>query len=133
MSLRERLIDHEGYEPLPYTDSQGKITIGVGHNLTDNGLPDHIIDALLDYDIGIARNELDRIHPKWREYRPNRKDALTELMFNMGAPSLLTFKKMWAAIEAEDWAEAAVQLLDSKYARQVGMRAHVIADLLEDG
>lgn len=133
MSLIERLKDHEGYETFPYADTLGKITIGVGHNLTDNGLPDHIIDLLLDWDIDQARRELDRIHPQWREYTPNRKDALVELVFNMGAPSLLTFKKMWAAIEAEDWAEAAVQLLDSKYARQVGMRAHVIADQLEDG
>jgi len=133
VSLRESLIDHEGYETHPYTDTAGKITIGVGHNLTDNGLPDHIIDLLLDWDIDQARRELDRIHPQWREYTPNRKDALVELVFNMGAPKLLTFKKMWAAIEAEDWAEAAVQLLDSRYAQQVGMRAHVIADQLEDG
>lgn len=133
MSLIERLKDHEGYETFPYTDTVGKITIGVGHNLTDNGLPDHIIDLLLDWDIDQARRELDRIHPQWREYTPNRKDALVELVFNMGTPSLLTFKKMWAAIEAEDWAEAAAQLLDSRYAVQVGMRAHVIADQLEDG
>lgn len=134
MTLEERLRLHEGYEQYPYTDTKGKITIGVGHNLTDNGLPEHIIQALLDYDIQIAREELDRVHPDWRGYTSKRRDCLVELMFNMGAPSLLTFKKMWAAIEREDWPEAALELLDSRWAEQVGPhRAAKLADLLEDG
>lgn len=136
MSLAERLKRHEGYETFPYPDpvkGYDAITIGVGHNLSANGLPDFIIDQLLDYDIGVARNELDRIHPEWRSYSPNRKDALTELMFIMGAPTLLSFKRMWGYIKTGDWAEAAVELLDSRFAEQVGQRAHTIADLLEDG
>ena len=133
MNLEQRITLHEGRRALPYKDTEGKLTIGVGHNLTDNGLPDHIIDLLLEWDIDMARRELDRIHPGWRNYSPNRKDCLVELMFNMGAPSLLTFKKMWAAIEREDWAEAAAQLLDSKWAVQVGPnRSATLADLLED-
>ena len=134
MSLEERLRRHEGEEQFPYTDTQGKITIGVGHNLTDNGLPDHIIEALFQWDIGIARNELDRIHPNWRGYTPKRRDCLVELVFNMGAPTLQTFVKMWAAIEAEDWPEAAAELLNSRWAVQVGpRRSATLADMLEDG
>jgi lysozyme len=133
MNLEARIKQHEGLRTHPYVDTQGKLTIGVGHNLTDNGLPDHIIDLLLEWDIDIARQELDRIHPDWRKYSPNRKDCLVELLFNMGAPALMTFKKMWAAIEREDWREAAVQLLDSRWAEQVGPdRSSTLADLLED-
>lgn len=134
MTLEKLLTKHEGRKTHPYTDTVGKLTIGVGHNLTDNGLPDHIIDLLLEWDIDVSRRELDRIYPGWRSCTPNRKDCLVSLMFNMGAPALLTFKKMWAAIEREDWAEAAAQLLDSRWAVQVGPhRSSTLADMLEDG
>lgn len=133
MDLEALLTKHEGRRTHPYTDTVGKLTIGVGHNLTDNGLPDHIIDLLLEWDIDVARRELDRIHPGWRQYSPNRKNCLVSLVFNMGAPTLLTFKKMWAAIEREDWKEAAAQLLDSRWAVQVGPdRSSTLADMLED-
>ena len=45
--LEQLLIDHEGYEKKPYTDTVGKITIGVGWNLSDKGLPEEIIQQLL--------------------------------------------------------------------------------------
>lgn len=136
MTLEERLTKHEGRETYPYPDpvkGMDAITIGVGHNLSANGLPDFIIDLLLCHDIKVAREELDRIHPQWRGYTQTRRDALTELMFIMGAGTLSTFKKMWACIDQEDWSGAAIELLDSRFAQQVGRRAHVIADLLEDG
>lgn len=134
MTLDERLRQHEGCESHPYTCPAGKITIGVGHNLTDNGLPDHIIEQILWHDIDVCRKELDRVHPAWRGYTSNRRDCLVELMFNMGWPALSTFVLMWGAIDRGDWSEAAAQLLDSRWAVQVGpTRASRLADLLEDG
>jgi len=35
---------------------------------------------------------------------------------------------MIAAVNKRDWTEAAVQLLDSKYAKQVGYRAEELAE-----
>ncbi|MAA66777.1 MAG: lysozyme [Alteromonadaceae bacterium] len=133
--LRERLIEHESYEKYPYSCSAEKLTIGVGHNLTDRGLPDHIIDQLLNWDIEIAIDDLEDLDPNWASYSTNRQDALIELSFALGKPNLTLFKKMWAAIKQEtpDWEEAAAQLLDSKFATQVGKRAHTLADLLRSG
>jgi lysozyme len=131
MTLEERITKHEGRMKMPYEDSEGNLTIGVGHNLDSRGLPEHIIDELLRYDIQESRDELDRIYPDWRHWSNDRRDAMTELMFNMGAPALLTFVKMWAAIRRDDWETAADELLDSKWAKQVGPnRSTTLAELL---
>jgi lysozyme len=45
------------------------------------------------------------------------------MMFNMGLPRLSQFKKMKAAVDAGDWDEAANQMEDSRWYRQVQNRA----------
>ena len=135
IGLKSRLIEHEGYKTHPYTCTAGKVTIGVGHNLTDRGLPDFIIDKLLDYDIEIATEDLSVLDPNWQSYSGARQQALVELSFIMGRGRLSGFQLMWAAIKRDepDWNEAAAQLLDSKFATQVGQRAQTLADLLRNG
>jgi lysozyme len=38
-----------------------------------------------------------------------------------------------AAIEAEDWATAATEMMDSRWAKQVGARAVRLAEMMEKG
>ena len=45
--LIEQLRLHEGVEHMPYKDTVGKLTIGVGRNLDDRGLSDDEIDYIL--------------------------------------------------------------------------------------
>tara|TARA_R110002094_G_scaffold157781_1_gene144016 strand:+ start:8031 stop:8426 length:396 start_codon:yes stop_codon:yes gene_type:complete len=121
-SLVDDLIRHEGYRRHLYEDTEGNLTIGVGYNIEEKGLPDYIIRFLLDDSIKEARSELSRIAPDLHLSR-TRQDVLLNMLFNMGAPRLLTFKKMWAAIENNDFETAADEMLDSKWADQVGQRA----------
>ena len=52
--LRDLLERHEGRRAFPYLDTVGKLTIGVGRNLSDRGLSEDEIDLLLASDIAIA-------------------------------------------------------------------------------
>ena len=45
---------------------------------------------------------------------------MINMLFNLGLPRLLGFTNMWAAIQAGDYAKAADEMLDSKWAAQVG-------------
>ena len=54
-----------------------------------------------------------------------------DLGFNMGVPTLSTFRNMLECLKQKDWDGAAKNLLDSKYAKQVGRRAIYNAHLLE--
>lgn len=133
MSIQELIESHEGREKFPYTDTTGHITIGIGRNLTGKGLSDDEIEYLFNNDLRDARNELDRIFPAWRQLSPARKDVLVSMMFNLGTPRYLTFKKFWRAMESEDFERAAHEMLDSRWAEQVGTRADELAEMMLDG
>jgi lysozyme len=55
------------------------------------------------------------------------------MLFNMNSQKLLQFRKMWTAIEAEDFERAAAEMLDSRWAEQVGQRAVDLAEIMRAG
>lgn len=129
--VEKNLIEAEGREIKPYVDTSNKITIGVGHNLTDLGLPEDIIDVLLKRDIDIAVKEAARIFPTFLILPESVKAAIIELTFNLGATKLKTFKKFITAINNKQWLTAKAELLNSKWASQVkSRRANRIADMI---
>tara|TARA_R110000772_G_scaffold151616_3_gene262394 strand:- start:812 stop:1240 length:429 start_codon:yes stop_codon:yes gene_type:complete len=132
-SLHASLRLHEGIKLKPYVDTEGYLTIGIGHNL-DNGITIKQAYLLLEEDIEVSIQELNRFHPTWNLHNDERQNVLIELMFNLGAPSLNKFKKMWAALEARDYSKAAHEMLDSKWARQVGEgRSTTLSDQMRLG
>jgi lysozyme len=134
---RNRLIDqlriHEGVEKTVYNDSEGIPTIGVGRNLRDRGLSDDEIDYLLSNDIDIVVDELDKVMPWWRDLDEVRQRVLCDLVFNLGMPRFSGFKKSISYMKQQMWDQAANELLDSKWARQVGRRAHTLSEMMRTG
>ena len=135
-ALKNRLVKqlklHEKVERFPYRDTVGKLTIGVGRNLTDVGLHEHEINLLLDTDIELVVNELEEY--SWFEaLSDNRKLVVIDMMFNLGKPRFDKFKKMLAGIESANWNEASEQMLSSKWARQVKGRAITLATMMLSG
>jgi lysozyme len=124
---------HEGVESKVYKDHLGIETIGVGRNLKDRGLSEDEIDYLLTNDITIIENELDKAFPWWRDLDEVRQRALADLAFNMGIPRLHGFVKMLGGLQRRDYHAAAEELLDSKYAKQVGARSERVAGMIRTG
>lgn len=132
MSLRDWIIAHEKLKLKPYLDTVGKLTIGVGRNLDDNGISVEESYFLLDNDIARCKRELE-IYPWYMRLDPNRKDAILNMCFNLGISRLLGFKKMIKALERHDYTRAAIEALDSKWASQVKGRAIDVATVLREG
>ena len=124
---------HEGVEKHPYTDTVGKTTIGVGRNLTDRGISDATIEQMLIEDIELVQDELDKHYPDWCKLSEQRQMVLIDMCFNMGLPRLTTFKKFWAALKAARYAEASKEMLNSKWANQVGQRALTLSKMMSEG
>ena len=120
----------EGLRLKPYLDSVGKLTIGYGRNLDDNGISEVEAETMLKADIEVAASELDHNIPWWRGLPEAAQNALVNMVFNLGWPRLSLFKKMLAALETRDYETAAVEALHSKWAGQVGERAKRIAALM---
>ena len=133
MRLIAQLRKHEGVEHKPYTDTVGKLTIGVGRNLDDRGLSDHEIDFLLQNDIQLVEEELDQWWSHWRSLNQTRQLVVADMMFNMGRPRLSQFKMFLAALQAANYEMASTEMLDSKWASQVKGRATTLADMMSTG
>lgn len=132
MNIKEQLIRDEGLRLKPYKDTEGFLTIGVGRNLDGKGITKEEAMELLDNDMQEIIIQLSTQLP-WTKNLYGPRFGVLINMGMMGVPKLLEFKKMLAAIKAEDWSAAAKELLDSKYAKQVGQRANRLARQLETG
>lgn len=131
VDVRDDLKRDEGLRLKPYRDTVGKLTIGYGRNLDDVGITEDEAEYMLEGDIEHVLEQLDRTLPWWNDLNESRKRALVNMAFNLGIGGLLKFKKMLAALKAGDYEHAAVEALDSRWAKQVGQRADRIAELLK--
>lgn len=127
------LVRDEGIVLKPYMDSVGKLTIGIGRNLEDNGITEDEALFLAKEDANRARRECRFSFGFWDDLSERRKRALANMCFNLGLPRLLNFKKMILALENGYYDQAADEALDSAWARQVGERAQRIARAFREG
>ena len=132
-ALEDQLIDHEGLELKPYHCTADKLTIGVGRNIQDRGITEDEARYLLKNDIKIVEDELLTRQPVVAGLDSVRQRVLVDMGFNLGLPILMKFQNMWAAIEDEDYHEAARQMMDSRWASQVGQRAERLAQAMSSG
>ncbi len=132
-ALEDQLIRHEGLRLKPYRCTAGKLTIGVGRNLDDNGISKAEAMVLLRNDILLTRLALTRAVPGFLALSAPRRRALIDMCFNLGLPRFLSFKRLLAAIAAGDCQRAADEMLNSKWAEQVGQRARALAAMMREG
>ena len=134
---REQLIQElkrdEGVVLTLYKCSAGKNTIGVGRNVDDRGITDDESDYLLSNDIDLCVKELEGTFPWFQTLSDTRQRVMVNMCFNLGLSRLMGFRKFLAAMEAGEWETAGVEMLDSKWARQVGPRSTRLRDLLLEG
>lgn len=116
----------------PYTDSVGKLTIGIGRNLDDRGLSDAEIDFLRDNDIRDVL-AIAATLPYWPQLNDARKLVVADMLFNLGLGRFLKFKLFGAALDRGDYDGAADEMVASKWYGQVGRRAVRIEKVMRTG
>jgi len=130
-SLTEQLILHEGLRQNPYYCTAGKLTIGVGRNLEAVGISKSEAMFMLENDIIRVMAELDEHLSWWRDLGQTRRHVLVDMAFNLGIFGLMKFQNALKAMQEERFADAAVEMLDSRWAQQVGNRAKTLAKMME--
>lgn len=123
----------EGIRRYPYFDTVGKVTVGVGRNLSDVGLSADEIQYLLTNDIKNATERLEENFPWTASLDDVRRGVLLNMAFNMGIGGLAGFKQTLAKIQSGDFQGAAQEMLQSRWAQEVGSRAQRLAVQLESG
>lgn len=132
-NIKEMLTLHEGLELKAYKCTAGKITIGVGRNVEELGITHDEAMYLLSNDIERVVAELKANVPAYDSLSDVRKSVLIDMCFNLGISRFLQFKNFLAAVEGGEFVTASAEMLDSRWANQVGQRAHRLSKMmLED-
>lgn len=131
--LVERIIKHEGLELKPYKCTAGRLTIGVGRNLDDNGITEEEARFLLKNDMRNCHIDCLYNFPFYAEMDDVRQGVILEMCFNLGINRLKGFKKMLTACEFKNYALASEEMLNSLWAKQVGKRARNLAQIMRMG
>lgn len=115
----------EGVRAVPYRDSKGFWTVGIGHligeSLQDLKLSQKIIEQMFQEDLAIAIREAHLVVGVsfFSRMTSARQIALVSMLFTLGRNKFLKFEKTIDAMKREDWAAVAVEILRSKWAADV--------------
>ena len=136
--LTDQLKRHESYRKRMYLCTAGKETIGFGYNLKanplhlsnleignayKNGMNEVEAERILKLMISKCVDQLEEAIPFINKLDTVRQDCLINMCFNMGLVGLLKFKKALLLVKAGDYQKASIEMLDSKWAKDVGNRA----------
>ena len=130
--LTQQLTIHEGLRLKPYKCTAGKLTIGVGRNLDDVGITDVEARFMLEGDIARCMGECAREFDWFIDAPELIKEAVINLVFNMGISRFRKFKKTIEHLSNKEYTLAGAELLNSRYADQVGQRAIDVANQIAD-
>jgi lysozyme len=131
--LNALIQEHEGLRLRAYQDSVGVWTIGYGTNLQELVIDQPTAAKFLEVGIFSARVAA-KMFPQWHFLDTDaRQNAFVELVYNIGPNRLAFFKKALEAISRQDWVTVGKELLDSKWATQVGQRALTLIAMFQTG
>ena len=128
----EQIKRHEGFEPLVYIDTVGKRTIGYGLNL-DAGMSDELATHILKFQVQKIAEHCDMVYDWFNYLNAARQAVVINMIFNLGQSGFSKFVKLNAALEDLDFPLASIEMMDSKWARQVKGRAGELADQMLTG
>ena len=131
--LIAQLKINEGVRYKPYKCTAGKLTIGVGRNIQQLGISEDESDYLLSNDIHRVQDELANNVNIYCDLSDARKAALIDMCFNLGIGRFKRFKKFLKALNDEMYLLASKEMLNSKWAKQVGNRAKRLAEQIRTG
>lgn len=135
-SLKKRIKRHEGFNNYCYKDHLGYYTIGYGRCILEGkgpGISEDEGDYLLNNDLCRLQSHLSNF--LWFESLDDvRQGVIVELAYNCGVSGLFTFVKMIEALKEKDYTKARLELIDSKWRRQVQLeRSHDMSFRLQFG
>lgn len=133
LRLKKQLETDELRSKKIYTDTVGKVSGGIGRNLTDRGFSDDEIDLMYVNDVKLAEKDARALVPGFDQLNDVRQEVVTNLSFNLGYTRLAGFKKFLAAISSSDFDEAADELKNSKWYGQVKGRGVRLVDAMRSG
>lgn len=141
-SLREEIEADEGCKYEVYLDHLGLPTFGIGHLVLDSDIEygepagttvsEDRVSECFNSDIDTVLSECERLYEDFPDLPEDVQRIIANMMFNMGYPRLSKFKGMKAGVDARDWQQAADEMVDSVWYRQVTNRAERLVQRMRE-
>ena len=132
MNIIEKIALEEGFRGRMYKCPADKWTIGYGFNLEALDMPEEVAQFWLSVLVKDTEETLDMLG-WYGGLNEARRLAVTDMAYQIGVRGLCGFRRMAACLADKDYETAAIELLDSKYARQTPARAKRNADIIRSG
>ena len=136
--LREQLEIDEGVKYVIYLDHLGLPTFGIGHLVTKTdpesgqavGTPisKERVAECFDMDVQSVINDCNKLYKDFEDLPEEVQQIIANMMFNMGYTRLSKFKGMKRGVDSKDWNQAAAEMVDSRWYRQVTNRANRLVE-----
>jgi GH24 family phage-related lysozyme (muramidase) len=149
MDIRQQLARDEGHSLIPYPDSKGWMTIGIGHWLGvktleevplcfRNGITEQQCIDLFNADETHVEHLLDVYIPQWHTLDGGnspgpRASVLINMGFNLGVPGLAAFHQFLDLMLHQKWDAAAADLLTTKVSHGLPNRYTRLAQQIRTG
>ena len=140
--LREELEIDEGCKYEIYLDHLGYPTFGIGHLITDDD-PEYgwevgaSIDTVrvheaFESDIEGVLSDCSKLYSDFGDLPEEAQRVIANMMFNMGLTRLSKFKGMKRGVDSRNWNQAADEMVDSRWYRQVTNRANRLVERMRN-
>jgi lysozyme len=141
MDVQGLITKHEGKRASTYLDSMGIPTIGIGHNLRAHPMPsdwtqplsDDQISQLFQGDLSDVMSVLAANLPWVSDLDEVRQAVIVDMCFNMGSAVLFQFHGFLGLVRVGNYGGAAQDMLTTRWAREVPVRAHEDAKMMSSG
>ena len=140
--LKKQLTEDEGCKYEIYLDHLGYKTFGIGHlcKATDpendlevgSEVSKERVDECFLNDIEKVIEDCIILYDDFYTLPDEAQLIVANMMFNLGRPRLTNFIRMRKAVNEGNFAEAKIQMLDSKWAKQVPNRAERLSERMGD-
>jgi len=131
--LREQLEVDEGCVYEIYNDHLGYPTFGIGHLVKESDpeqgqslgttVSSERVAEAFESDIQSVLRDCNILYSDFDDLPEEAQQVIANMMFNLGRPRLSKFAGMKRGVDARDWNQAADEMVDSNWYRQVTNRA----------
>ena len=121
----DTVLSDEGFESKPYQDTEGVWTIGHGLTFLTEEESAHIVE---NFRLPAVFRDLKARHRWIASSHPEVQRVCLNMAYQLGVEGFSNFIMTIQALRNKDYARAADEMLDSKWARQTPNRAKRQAD-----
>jgi lysozyme len=135
-AVTARLVDDEGEVLHEYKDHLGYSTIGIGVLIDERkggGITQEESRYLFRNRLGARLAQCSNKFEWWQTIDDVRRGVIVCMAYQLGVNGVANFKKMCAALRIRDYNTAAMEMLDSTWAKQTPARANRMARIMRSG